>query len=127
MKKILYFLIAVIGSYFVYRSINVYWMLGFLGLWLAFGFTLLKLHFASAFQLWGVVLGSISIMLGGGVVIARQWSEFAAGVWIFICIILLMVFQKKLIRLVTIFRIADDFEKIVKQSEREEKAGHAGK
>jgi len=62
------------------------------------------------------------IMLGSAVVLARQWSEFAAGVWIFICMILLMVFQKKMMRMVTIFRIAEKFEEIVKEnSEKKEK------
>jgi len=51
MKKFLYFLIAISSSYLVYRIIDVYWMLGFLGLWLAFGITLLKLHLADALQL----------------------------------------------------------------------------
>ena len=32
MKKLLYFLFAVIGSFGVYRIANLYWMLAFLGL-----------------------------------------------------------------------------------------------
>ena len=58
MKKLLYFLFAVIGSFGVYRIANLYWMLAFLGLWLAFGITLLKLHLGDALRLWGIVLGA---------------------------------------------------------------------
>lgn len=116
MKQILYFLITIITSYFVYRIMNVYWMFAILGLWLVFGFALLKLHFSDALKLWGIVLGFLVIMLGGAVMVARIWSEFVAGVWIVICIVLLVAFQKKLMRLLTVFRIAEQFEDSVKES-----------
>ena len=96
MRKLIYFLITIIGGYIVYKTVDVYWMLGFWGVWFAFGMTLLKLHLKDALQLWGIVIGTMVVMMGGAVIIARQWSEFAAGVWIFICIILLMVFMKRL-------------------------------
>ncbi len=90
-------------------------MLAFIGFWLAVGVTLLKLHLSDALRLWGFVIFYMAIMLGGGVILARKWSEFAAGVWIFIWIILLMVFQNKIKRLIPILYIAEKFEEIVKE------------
>ena len=90
-------------------------MLAFIGIFLAFGVTLIKLPLSDALRLWGFVIFFMVIMLGGAVILARQWSEFAAGVWIFIWLILLMVFQNKIKRLIPIFYIAEKFEEIVKE------------
>jgi membrane protein YdbS with pleckstrin-like domain len=88
-------------------------MLAIIGFFLAFGITLLKLHLGDALRLWGIVLGVIIILLGVAVILAREWSEFAAGVWIFIGIVLLFLFQNKLKRKIAIFNIADKFEEII--------------
>ncbi len=96
MRKIFYWLILVAGRYLIYRIADVYWMLAFIGIFLAFGVTLIKLPLSDALRLWGFVIFFMVMMLGGAVILARQWSKFAAGVWIFIWIILLMVFQNKI-------------------------------
>jgi len=119
MKKIIYWLILVAGGFLVYHIADVYLMLAFIGLWLAFGVTLLKLHLSDALRLWGFVIFYMAIMLGGGVILARKWSEFAAGVWIFICIILLFVFQNKIKRLIPMLYIAEKFEEIIKEKSKE--------
>ena len=103
MKKLLYFLFAVIGSFDVYRIANLYWMLAFLGLWLAFGITLLKLHLGDALRLWGIVLGVLVILLGGAVILAKGCGELAAGIWIFICVVLFFIFQNTLRRMILMF------------------------
>ena len=59
------------------------------------------------------------MMLGGAVILARQWSEFAAGAWIFIWIILLMVFQNKIKRLIPILYLAEKLEEIVRVKSKE--------
>ena len=121
MKKMLYWLTMIGGAYLTCRIIDVYFMLAFIGLFLAFGVTLIKLHLGDALRLWGFVFSFMIIMLGGATLVARYWSEFAAGVWIVTCIILLFVFQNRIKRMIPIFYIAEIFEEIVK-----EKSGKQG-
>ena len=54
-------------------------------------------------------------MLGGAVIFARHLSSLAAGIWIFICIVLLFLFQHKIKWMIPIFNIADKFEKIINE------------
>jgi len=70
MKKLAFGLILIVGGYFVYRLAGDYW----LGLCLAFALTCRKLHLGDALRLWGIVLAIVAIMLGGGLIIARQWG-----------------------------------------------------
>jgi len=65
-------------------------------------------------RLVGFVVSFMAIMLGGGVIIARNWSEVAASVWVVVCIILLMIFQGRIKRMIPTFRIANEFEEIIK-------------
>ena len=119
MKKFIYWLIFIVGGILVYQVADVYAMWAFIGLYLAFGITLLKLNLSDALRLWGFVIFYMVILLGGGAILAGKWGEFAAGVWIFIWIILLFVFQNKIKRLIPIFYIADEFEKIVREKSKE--------
>jgi len=118
MKKLIFWILLIVGAYIVYRIVDVYFMLTFIGFYIAFGITLLKLHLGDALRVWGFVFFFMIIMLGGAVILARNWNEFAAGVWIFICIILLMIYQKKIIRMIPIFHIAEMFEEIVKEKSK---------
>jgi hypothetical protein len=115
MKKLIYWLILIGGAYFIHQIANVYCMLAFIGLFLAFGITLIKLHLSDALRLWAFVITFMVIMLGGAILLARHWNEFAAGVWIVICIILLFVFQNWIKKMIPIFYIAEMFEEIVKE------------
>ena len=119
MKKLIYWLLLIGGAYLAYRTVDFYFMWTFIGIYLAFGITLIKLHLGDALRLWGIVFGFLGIMLGGAVIIAREWSEFLAGVWIFICIVLFMIFQKKLMRLIPIFYLAEKFEEVVREKSKE--------
>jgi hypothetical protein len=115
MKKLIYWLILIGGAYFIHQIANVYCMLAFIGFFLAFGITLIKLHLSDALRLWAFVITFMVIMLGGAILLARHWSEFAAGVWIVICIILLFVFQNRIKKMIPIFYMAEMFEEIVKE------------
>jgi hypothetical protein len=115
MKKLVFWLLLVGGAYFSHRIAGVYWMIAFIGLWLAFGFIFKKLPTGDALRLIGFVIFFMAIMLGGGVILARHWGETAAGVWIFICVVFLMVFQNRIKRMIPIFRIADAFEDVMNE------------
>jgi hypothetical protein len=79
----------------------------------------LKLPTGDASRLVGFVILFVVVMLGGGVILARQWGKAAAGVWIFICLVFLMVFQNRIKRMIPIFRIADAFEEVVKDKSKQ--------
>jgi hypothetical protein len=119
MKKLIWGLFFVGGAYLSNRIAGVYWMIAFIGLWLASGFIFKKLHIGDALRLIGFVVFFMAMMLGGGVILARTWGETAAGVWIFICVVLLMIFQKRIVRMIPIFRIAQEFEDIVKEKSKQ--------
>lgn len=117
MKKLIFWLLLLGGGYAVYRSAEGYCVVAYVGVCLAFGFIFKKLHTGDALRLVGFVISFMAIMLGGGVIIARIWSEAAAGVWIGVCIILLMVFQKRIKRMIPTFVIANEFEEVIKAKE----------
>lgn len=121
MKKLIFWLLLLGGGYAVYRTAEGYWVVAYVGVCLAFGFIFKKLHTGDALRLVGFVVSFMAIMLGGGVIIARNWNEPAAGVWIGVCIILLMVFQKRIKRMIPTFVIANEFEEVIKAKELEAK------
>ena len=120
MKKLIYWLILIGGAYFVHQIADVYFMLAFIGVFLGIGITLVKLHFGDALRLWVFVFTFMFIMLGGAILLARHWYEFAAGVWIVICIILLFVFQNRIKKMIPIFYLAELFEEIVKEKSKKD-------
>ena len=115
MKKLIYWIILFCGAYLIHQIADVYFMWAFIGIFLGIGITLIKLHIGDALRLWGFVFTFMIIMLGGAILLARHWHEFAAGVWIVFCIILLFVFQNKIKRMIPIFYLAEMFEEIVKE------------
>ncbi len=66
-------------------------------------------------RLVGFVISFMAIMLGGGVIIARNWSEVAAAMWIVACVIFLMLFQGRIKRIIPIFRAADAWDEVMKE------------
>ena len=120
MKRLIFLLIVIVGGYLVYRIAGDYWVLGWLGLCLAFALTCRKLHLGDALRLWGIVLAIVAVMLGGGLIIARQWGGAAYGVWIVFCLILLMIFKNRIVRLIPIFYLAEIFEEVVKEATEKE-------
>ena len=115
MKKLIFWLLLLGGGYAVYRTAEGYWVVAYVGVCLAFGFIFKKLHAGDALRLVGFVIIFMAIMLGGGVIIARNWSEVAAGVWIVACAIFLMLFQRRIKRMIPTFRVADAFEEVSKE------------
>lgn len=115
MTKIALPLIFVVGAILLYMLLDGYWLFAWIGLWLAFGFTCVKLPVNDALRLWGIVLTIFAMMLGGGIVLARIFGEWAGGIWIFFCIVLLMFLRKKIIRLVPILHLAQTFKDIVNE------------
>ena len=121
MKKIIALFIVALGSWFWYRFGGIPFTFAWLGLCLAFGFTCLKLHFSDAIRLWGFVAAVLILLLGGAVFLARRLGEGAAFLWIVIGTVLLMMYQKKLLRRwLPLFRLADEFERIVRERSGED-------
>jgi hypothetical protein len=71
MKKILPWLILIGGAFLFYRIAGVYWMLAFIVIFLAFGFTILKLHLNDALRLEDFVFLFMVIMLGSAFLFSR--------------------------------------------------------
>ena len=106
-------LIFVIGGIILYIQLGGYWLMAWVGLWIAFGYTCAKLPIGDALRLWAIVLTFVAMMLGGGIILARLVGEWAGGIWIFSCIILSMLLRKKIIRMIPILHLAQTFEDIV--------------
>lgn len=119
MKKLAFWLILFGGAYLTYRMAEGYWVVGFIGLWLAIGLLFKRLPTGDALRLIGFVVLFMAIMLGGGIVLARRWGEAVAGVWMFVWIVLLAVFQKRIIRMIPVLRIAQEFEDVLKERSRQ--------
>lgn len=119
MKKFTAFLIFIICGYLIATFADVYWMLAFIGLFMSFLLLTKKLPTSDALKLFTIVLSIVTLLLGGGVVIARNWGEFAAGIWVVFIILLYLIFLKKIKRLIPIFNVAEKFEQTVKEAEND--------
>lgn len=108
----------VIGGILVYILLDGYWLFAWIGLWIAFGFTCVKLTIDDALRLWGIVLGIVAVMLGGGTILARLFGEWAGGIWVFSCIVLLMLLRKKIVGLIPILHLTKTFDDIVKEKSK---------
>lgn len=72
-----------------------------------------------ALRLWGAALSISIVMLGGAVILARLVGEWAGGIWVFVCIVLLLLLRTKILRLIPILHLAQTFEEIVKEKRKE--------
>jgi hypothetical protein len=115
MKKLVFWIILIGGSIFISQVAEGYWVVGFIGLCLAFALIHSKVHTSDALRIFGFVIVWVLFMLGGGIIVARQWGEFAAGVWTVFSVVLLMLSMKLFKKLVPILNIAEKFDEIVKE------------
>ncbi len=106
-------LIFIIGAILVYLLLDGYWLIAWIGLWFAFVVTCKKLPMGDVLRLWSIVLTIIVVMLGGGIILARLFGEWAGGIWIVVCMVLLMILRKRIIHLSPVLQLAQMFEDIV--------------
>ncbi len=118
MSKLFLSLVFIIGAILVYIFLDGYSLFAWIGFWAAFTFTCVKLTVDDALRLWGIVLGIVAVMLGGGTVLARLFGEWAGGIWVFSCIVLLMFLRKRIVRLIPILHLTKMFEDIVKEKSK---------
>ena len=111
-------LVFIVGAILICLFLHWYSLFAWIGLWIAFVFTCVKLKIDDALRLWGVVLGIAAIMLGGGTILARLCGEWAAGIWVFMCIVLLLLLRAKIIRLIPILHLTKIFDDIVKEQSK---------
>ncbi|NNK85386.1 MAG: hypothetical protein HKO91_07540 [Desulfobacterales bacterium] len=115
MKKVIFWLILVGGSIAVYQMAEGYWVVGWIGICLAIGYVYHKLPTFDATLFVGFFLVYFTILFGGMIFIARNWGETPAMIFIIIWAILLMVFGKKVMRIIPIFHMVETFEENVKR------------
>ncbi len=118
MTKIALLLIFIVGAILLYTLLDGYSLFAWIGLWVAFAFTCVKLTIDDALRLWGIVLGIVAVMLGGGTILARLFGEWAGGIWVFSCIVLLMLLRKKIVGLIPISHLTKTFDDIVKEKSK---------
>ena len=118
MIKAFLVLIFIIGAILIYILLDDYSLFAWIGLWLAFGFTCVKLTIDDALRLWGIVLGIVAVMLGGGTILARLFGEWAGGIWVFSSIVLLVLLRKKIVGLIPILHLTKTFDDIVKEKSK---------
>lgn len=83
----------------------------------AFAFTARKLTWSDAFRLWFIVLAFFGVLIGGMVVLASRYGGFAAGLWLVICIVALLILRKRLVRAVPMLHLTQTFDEVVKGEE----------
>jgi hypothetical protein len=118
MKKLFFWTFLIGGSLIISQVTEGYWVVGFIGLCVAFAILHRKFHTLEAIKIFGFVIFSVLFILGGGIIIARQRGEFAAGVWMVFCIIMLMISMKWFKIFVPVFDLADKFDEIVKEKSK---------
>ena len=118
MLKVFLALVFIVGAILVFMFLDGYALFAWIGLWIAFAFTCKRLMIDDALRLWGVVLGIAAILLGGGIILARLCGEWAAGIWVVLCIILLLLLRARIIRLIPILHLIKIFDDIVKEKNK---------
>ena len=114
MIKTVLSLAFIIGGILTYIFLDGYFLFAWIGLWIAFTFTCVKLPLTDALRLWGVALSIVVMMLGGAVILARLVGEWAGGIWVFVCIVLLLFLRTKILRLIPILYLEKIFDDVVK-------------
>ena len=106
-------LVTLVGAVAGWRYGGGPWMLAWVALCVAFAITARLLTWSDALRLWAIVLGFLGTLIGGMVVLESRFGGFAAGVWLVVCLVLLMVLRRRLIRLVPMLHLATTFDEVV--------------
>lgn len=118
MKTFLFWLFLLGGAVLLYFVLNVYWSFVWIGLCLAYAILAKRLFRRDAMAITAFAITFIVLCLGGGTLLANQWSEAAAGIWVVLCILFVMLFAKKIIRrLSPALHMAEIFDEVVREKE----------
>jgi len=119
MKTFLYWIFLLGGAALLYFVLNVYWALAWIGLCFAYAILAMRLFRREAAAIAAFVVAFTVICLGGGTLFSNLWSEAVAGIWVFLCIVFLILFVKKIFRRISpTLHLADIFDEIVKEAEK---------
>jgi hypothetical protein len=118
MKKLVFWVVLIGGSIVTSQVAEGYWVVGLIGLCLAFALIHRKVHTSDALRIFGFVIASVLFMLGGGTIFARRWGEFAAGLWIVFSVVLLMISMKWFKKFITTLDLVEKFDEIVKEKSK---------
>ena len=120
MKTSLYWIWLLGGAALLYFVLDVYWALTWVGLCFAYAVLARRLFRREAAAVAAFVIAFTVICLGGGILFARLWSEAAAGIWVVLCVVFLMLFVKKIFRqLSPTLHMAEFFKDAVREAEAE--------
>ena len=76
------------------------------------------------------VAAFMGVMLGGGVLLANNWGEAAAGLWTVVCIVMLIVLRKRIVRLFPMLYLSGLFQEVltekIEEFRREAEAAKSG-
>jgi hypothetical protein len=125
MGVFLYGIILIGGAFLALKLVNVYLAIAWIGICFAYGIAARKLPRQEALKLIGLPILAVVIMLGGGTILARNWGVTFSFIWIIICIVLIIIFSKKIIKLFPTLQLAELFQEVVDeamQKERENKS-----
>jgi hypothetical protein len=87
--------LGVAGGYFCVRLWGGVGLVAWLGICLAFSLMGALTTWRFALRMFGFVLGFVVVSLGGGTLLARHWGERIILPWIAVCIVVLILFQKR--------------------------------
>ena len=113
MKKIIFLLFVLGGGLIIYKVSSIYLAFCWAALCFVYAFLEKKMSRREALLMMFLVLAYLAIMFGGFIIIENSWSEFAASIWVVICIILLPFLSKKMIKLFPTIFLANLFQEIV--------------
>jgi hypothetical protein len=121
MGKFIYGIALIGGAYLAIRLGGVYWAIAWIGICIAYGIAARKLHWQEALKLTALPIIAVVIMLGGGIILARSYGVAFALIWVILCIVLIIVFSKKIIKLFPTLLMAERFQEVVDVALEKEK------
>ena len=85
-----------VGGYYCFQLIGGPGIVFILGLFFAFELMTALISLRFALKIFIFIAVFVGITLGGGTLCARIWGDSAFMVWVVICVVLLMIFQKRI-------------------------------
>lgn len=121
MRILVYTIVLLGGAYLALKLGDIYWVLTWLGICIAYGIAARKLLWQEAFKLIFFAILAVVIMLGGGVIFARTWGVAFAFIWIAFCMLMIIIFGKRIIKFFPTLHLAELFQEVVDEALKKEK------
>ena len=126
MGIVAYVIVLIAGGYLALRLGDVYWAIAWVGICIAYRIAARKLFKREALKLIFFAILSAVVMLGGGAILARIWGVAFAFFWIILCILLLILFRKRILNLFPTLKLAEQFQEVVNEAMEKERKNLSG-